>query len=110
MPIIVVRLHYQLFGKEVKNTNQTEPIAAVAAKTGLSKKDAEKAVAATIDAVTESLVKGEKVQVSGFGIFEVKTREARVGRNPRTKETIQIPATRLPQFKASKTLKDAIAK
>ena len=110
MPIIVVRLHYQLFGKEVKNMNKTELIAAVAAKTGLSKKDAEKAVAATIDAVTESLVKGEKIQVSGFGIFEVKTREARVGRNPRTKETIQIPATRLPQFKASKTLKDAVAK
>ena len=90
--------------------NKTELIAAVAAKTGLSKKDAEKAVAATIDAVTESLVKGEKVQVSGFGIFEVKTREARVGRNPRTKETIQIPATRLPQFKASKTRKDTGAK
>ena len=90
--------------------NKTELVAAVAAKTGLSKKDAERAVAATIDSITESLVKGEKVQVSGFGIFEVKTREASVGRNPRTKETIQIPATRLPQFKASKTLKDAVAK
>ena len=90
--------------------NKTELIAAVAAKTGMSKKDAEKAVAATVDAITESLVKGDKVQVSGFGIFEVKTREARVGRNPRTKETIQIPATRLPQFKASNTLKDATAK
>ena len=90
--------------------NKTELIAAVAAKTGMSKKDAEKAVAATVDAITESLVKGDKVQVSGFGIFEVKTREARVGRNPRTKETIQIPATRLPAFKASKTLKDTVAK
>ena len=110
MPIIVVRLHYQLFGKEVKNMNKTELIAAVAAKTGMSKKDAEKAVAATVDAITERLVKGDKVQVSGFGIFEVKTREARVGRNPRTKETIQIPATRLRQFMASMTLKDAIAK
>jgi DNA-binding protein HU-beta len=110
MPIFVVRLDYQLIGKEVKIMNKTELIAAVAAKTGMSKKDAEKAVAATVDAITESLVKGDKVQVSGFGIFEVKTREARVGRNPRTKETIQIPATRLPQFKASKTLKDAIAK
>ena len=90
--------------------NKTELIAAVAAKTGMSKKDAERAVAATIDTVTESLVKGDKVQVSGFGIFEVKTREARVGRNPRTKETIQIPATKLPAFKASKTLKDAVAK
>ena len=90
--------------------NKTELIAAVAAKTGMSKKDAEKAVAATVDAITESLVKGDKVQVSGFGIFEVKTREARVGRNPRTKETIEIPATRLPGFKASKTLKDTVAK
>ena len=109
MPIFVVRLHYQLFGKEVKNMNKTELIAAVAAKTGLSKKDAEKAVAATIDAVTESLVKGEKVQVSGFGIFEVKDREARVGRNPHTKEAIQIPATKIPAFKAAKALKDKVA-
>ena len=90
--------------------NKTELIAAVAAKTGLTKKDAEKAVNATIDAITEGMVNGDKVNVSGFGIFEVKAREARVGRNPRTKETIQIPATKLPAFKASKTLKDAIAK
>ena len=90
--------------------NKTELIAAVAAKTGLSKKDAERAVAATIDTVTESLVKGDKVQVSGFGIFETKDREARVGRNPRTKESIEIPATRTPAFKASKALKDAVAK
>ena len=110
MPIFVVRLDYQLIGKEVKIMNKTELIAAVAAKTGMSKKDAEKAVAATVDAITESLVKGDKVQVSGFGIFEVKTREARVGRNPRTKETIQIPATQLPAFKAAKALKDAVAK
>ena len=90
--------------------NKTELIAAVAAKTGLTKKDAEKVVNATIDSITESLVNGDKVNVSGFGIFEVKTREARVGRNPRTKETIEIPATKLPAFKASKTLKDAVAK
>ena len=90
--------------------NKTELIAAVAAKTGLTKKDAEAVVNATIETITESLVKGDKVNVSGFGIFEVKAREARVGRNPRTKETIQIPATKLPAFKASKTLKDAIAK
>ena len=90
--------------------NKTELIAAVAAKTGLTKKDAEKVVNATIDTITEGMVNGDKVNVSGFGIFEVKTREARVGRNPRTKETIQIPATKLPAFKASKTLKDAIAK
>ena len=90
--------------------NKTELIAAVAAKTGLTKKEAEKVVNATIDTITESLVQGDKVNVSGFGIFEVKAREARVGRNPRTKETIQIPATKLPAFKASKTLKDAVAK
>ena len=90
--------------------NKTELIAAVAEKAGLTKKDAERVVNATVDAITESLVKGDKVQISGFGIFEPKTREARVGRNPRTKETIQIPATRLPVFKASKTLKDSVAK
>ena len=90
--------------------NKTELIAAVAAKAGLTKKDAERVVNATLETITESLVKGDKVNVSGFGIFEVKTREARVGRNPRTKETIQIPASKLPAFKASKTLKDAIAK
>jgi DNA-binding protein HU-beta len=90
--------------------NKTELIAAVAANTGLTKKDAERAVSATFEAITASLTKGDKVQVSGFGIFEVKAREARTGRNPRTKETIQIPATRLPAFKASKTLKDTIAK
>ena len=90
--------------------NKTELIAAVAAKTGLTKKDAEKVVNATIDSITESLVNGDKVNVSGFGIFEVKTREARVGRNPRTKETIQIPATKTPVFKAAKALKDTVAK
>ena len=90
--------------------NKTELIAAVAEKTGLSKKDTERVVNATVAAITDSLVKGEKVSVAGFGIFEVKAREARVGRNPRTKETIQIPATRLPAFKASKTLKDSVAK
>jgi len=90
--------------------NKTELIAAVAEKTGLTKKDAERVVSATFETMTCSLTKGDKVQVSGFGVFEVKTREARVGRNPRTKEEIKIPATKLPAFKASKTLKDAVAK
>ena len=90
--------------------NKTELIAAVAEKAGLTKKDAERVINATVETTTESLCKGDKVSVSGFGIFEVKAREARVGRNPRTKETIQIPATKLPAFKASKTLKDAVAK
>ena len=90
--------------------NKTDLIAAVAEKTGLTKKDAERVINATVDTITEELVKGEKVSMSGFGIFEVKAREARVGRNPRTKETIQIPATRLPAFKAAKALKDTVAK
>ena len=90
--------------------NKTELIATVAEKTGMTKKDAERVINATVDTITEKLVAGEKVAMSGFGIFEVKAREARVGRNPRTKETIEIPATRLPAFKASKALKDTIAK
>jgi len=90
--------------------NKTEIIAAVAEKTGMTKKDAERVINATIETIEGGLVKGDKVQISGFGIFEVKAREARVGRNPRTKETIQIPATRLPVFKASKALKDVVAK
>jgi len=90
--------------------NKTELIAAVAEKTGMTKKDAERVVSATFETVTATIKAGEKVSVSGFGIFEVKTREARVGRNPRTKEEIKIPATKLPAFKASKTLKDAVAK
>ena len=90
--------------------NKTELIAITAEKAGLTKKDAERAVNAAIDAITAALVAGDKVQVAGFGIFETKKREARTGRNPHTKETIQIPATKVPAFKASKTLKDAVAK
>lgn len=90
--------------------NKAELIATIAEKTGMTKKDAERVVSATFEAITDTLQKGDKVQVSGFGSFEVKTREARVGRNPRTKEEVQIPATRLPAFKASKTLKDKITK
>ena len=90
--------------------NKTELIAATAEKAGLSKKDAERTLNAAIDAITASLVAGEKVQISGFGIFEVRDREARTGRNPHTKETVEIPATRVPAFKASKALKDAVKK
>ena len=89
--------------------NKTELIAAAAEGAGLTKKDTER-VNAAIDAVTAALVKGDKVQVSGFGTFETKEREARVGRNPHTKEAIEIPATRVPAFKASKALKDNVAK
>ena len=86
--------------------NKTELIAIVAEKSGITKKDAERVVSATFETITAQMKKGEKVQISGFGIFEVKEREARVGRNPRTKEAIQIPASKVPAFKASKTLKD----
>ena len=90
--------------------NKTELIAAIAEKAGLSKKDAEKALNATVDAVTDALVAGDKVQLVGFGGFETKKREARMGRNPKTKETIQIPAARVPVFKAGTALKDKVAK
>ena len=90
--------------------NKTELIAAVAEKAGMSKKDSEKAVNAAFDSITEALVAGEKVQLVGFGAFEVKERNARVGRNPKTKETIEIPASRVASFKVGKALKDAVSK
>lgn len=90
--------------------NKTELIAAAAERSGLTKKDAEKALNAAIEAITAALAEGDKVQVSGFGIFEVKTREARMGRNPRTGEPMEIAASTTPSFKASKTLKDALSK
>ena len=90
--------------------NKTELVAIVAEKSGIAKKDAERVVSATFETITAQLMKGEKVQISGFGIFEVKEREARVGRNPRTKEAIEIPASKAPAFKPSKALKDTIAK
>lgn len=90
--------------------NKTELISAAAEAAGLTKKDAERAINAAIDAITAALAQGEKVQIAGFGIFEVKERAARTGRNPLTKETIEIPASKAPAFKASKTLKDIVAK
>ena len=88
--------------------NKTELIAAVAEKTGLKKTESEKAVAAAIEAITEALAKGDKVALVGFGTFGVKERAARVGRNPQTKEEIQIAASKAPAFKAGKALKDAV--
>ena len=90
--------------------NKTELIAAIAEKAGLSKKDAEKALNATLDAVSDALAAGDKVQLVGFGSFETKKREARMGRNPRTREAIEIPASCIPVFKAGKALKDKVAK
>ena len=90
--------------------NKAELVAVVAEKAGLSKKDSEKAVNAALDAITAELAAGGKVQLVGFGSFETKKRDARVGRNPRTKEEIKIPASRVPAFKAGKALKDVVAK
>ena len=90
--------------------NKTELIASVAEKAGMTKKDAERAVNAALETITAALAEGDRVQLSGFGIFEVKTREARTGRNPRTKETIQIPASKAPVFKASSALKANVSK
>ena len=88
--------------------NKVELIAAVAAKAGLSKKDAERAIAAVVESIEEALVKGDKVQLIGFGTFEVRERAARVGRNPQTKEEIQIDASKQPVFKAGAALKKAV--
>ena len=89
---------------------KTDLIAQVAANTEMSKKSAEMAVNAAFEALGKAMAEGEKISISGFGTFETKEREARVGRNPHTKEAIEIPATRVPAFKASKALKDVVAK
>ena len=88
--------------------NKTELIAAVAEKAEISKKDAEKAVKAFTDVVSEELVNGGKIQLVGFGTFEVAERPAREGRNPRTGETMTIAATKTPKFKVGKALKDMV--
>ena len=90
--------------------NKTELIAVAAENSGIAKKDTERVLNAALEAIVEAMVKGDRVQLSGFGTFESKQREARVGRNPRTKETIEIPATRVPSFKPSQVLKDSVAK
>ncbi|MGI5997877.1 MAG: HU family DNA-binding protein [Lutispora sp.] len=90
--------------------NKAELIASMAEKCELTKKDTEKALKAFMDTVQETLAKGDKVQLVGFGTFEVKQRAARVGRNPRTKEEIKIPASKAPLFKPGKDLKDSVNK
>ena len=90
--------------------NKAELINAVAASAEVSKKDAEAVITATLDTITAALKEGEKVQLVGFSSFEVKPRAARIGRNPKTKEPIDIPASRLPMFKPGKALKDAVSK
>ena len=90
--------------------NKAELINAVAASAEVSKKDAEAVITATLDTITAALKEGEKVQLVGFGSFELKKRAARLGRNPKTKESIEIPASVVPVFKAGKALKDTVAK
>ena len=90
-------------------SNKTELIAAVAEKTDLSKKDADAAVSAVLGAITDALKAGDKIQLVGFGTFEVRNRAAKQGRNPRTGETMTVPASKVPAFKAGKALKDAVA-
>ena len=89
---------------------KTELIHEVSNKTGMTKKDAEKAVAAVIESISDALVAGDKVSIVGFGTFEVRDRAAREGKNPATGEAISIPATKVPAFKAGKALKEAVAK
>ncbi len=88
--------------------NKQELIEAVASRTELSKAEAGRAVDAVLEVITETLAKGEKVSLVGFGSFEVRHRQARMGRNPRTNEMIHVPATKVPAFKAGKKLKDAV--
>ena len=90
--------------------NKTELINAVAEKAALSKKDSEAAVSAVLDVIADTLAAGDEIRLVGFGTFEVKKREARMGLNPKTKEPVPIPATKVPAFKPGKALKDAVAK
>ena len=87
---------------------KSELVGAVAEKTGQTKKVSEEMIDATFEAITEALAKGDKIQLVGFGSFEVRSRAARTGRNPKTKETIQIPASKAPAFKPGKALKEAV--
>ena len=89
---------------------KTDLIAAVAEQSGLSKKDAEKAINATIDTIIKAVADGDKIQLTGFGTFEQRQRNARTGVDPRTGNSIEIPASKVPAFKAGKALKDAVAK
>lgn len=90
--------------------NKSELIAAAAESAGVAKKDSERIINAALDIIVRKLAAGEKVQLSGFGIFETKDRQARVGRNPHTREAVEIPASRVPGFKPSQNLKDIVGK
>lgn len=97
------------FNMEETKMNKTDLVNAVAEKAEFSKKDADKAVAAVIESITDALVSGDKVQLVGFGTFEVRDRAAKQGHNPKTGEAMLVPASKLPAFKAGKALKDAVS-
>lgn len=101
-------LYTYIVKNEVKKMNKQELVAAVSAKAGISKKDADAAIHATIDAITEALKKNDKVALVGFGTFEVRNRAARMGKNPQTGAAIEIAASKVPAFKAGKALKDSL--
>lgn len=90
--------------------NKSELIAAIAEKSGISKKDADKALVATIDTIVETIAAGDKIQIVGFGTFEQRARSARTGSDPRTGKSIEIPASKVPAFKAGKAFKEAVNK
>ena len=104
----MLELYLQIVKNEVKKVNKTELVAAVAAKAAISKKDADAAVNATIDAIAEALKANDKVALVGFGTFEVRNRAERMGKNPQTGAAIKIAASKVPAFKAGKALKDAL--
>jgi len=109
--LVVYALFNSVFNnKEVTKVNKSELIASIAQKSNLTKKDAEAALKGIIESIEETLEKGEKVQLVGFGTFETRARAARMGRNPRTKEEIQIAASVVPVFKAGKEFKDIVNK
>jgi DNA-binding protein HU-beta len=103
-------LKRHLLVRESENMNKSELITAVSGTTGVSRKDTEQVVSAALALIAQSLAQGQRVQLSGFGTFECKEREARVGRNPHTLEAISIPATRVATFKCAKALKDQLGK
>lgn len=105
----IVNISYKIINGG-KIMNKSDLVGKMAEKSAMTKKDSEKALKALIESVEEALAKGDKVQLVGFGTFEVKERKARVGRNPRTREEIKIPASKAPIFKAGKDLKDLVNK
>lgn len=92
------------------NMNKTELIEAIASRTDMTKTDVDKVISSLVDVITDALADGDKVSLKGFGIFEVRARDARIGRNPRTGETMEIAASKVPAFKASSALKKAVNK